>query len=177
MKFLLDLFPVIVFFVAFKLANIYVATGLTIAATFVQMAISWFKTRKIEPMQWISLILVSVFGGATIFFHDESFIKWKPTILYLLFAAVLLLSPLLAKKNLIEAMMSAQIKLPTPVWAKLNQAWGLFFIVMAAANYFVASNYPTDTWVNFKLFGATGMMLVFMIAQGFYLTRHMEEES
>ncbi|WP_424192195.1 septation protein A [Ampullimonas aquatilis] len=177
MKFLLDLFPVIVFFVAFKLANIYVATGLTIAATFIQMAISWLKNRKIEPMQWISLILVSVFGGATIFFHDESFIKWKPTILYLLFAGVLLLSPVVAKKNLIEAMMSAQIKLPMPVWAKLNQAWGLFFIVMAAANYFVASNYPTDIWVNFKLFGATGMMLVFMVAQGFYLTRHMEEES
>lgn len=176
MKFLFDLFPIILFFVAFKLADIYVATGVAIAATFAQIGWVWFKHRKVDTMLWVSLALIVVFGGMTLVLHDETFIKWKPTILYWLFAVVLLVSATLFGKNLIRAMLAAQIEAPDTVWTRLNLAWAAFFAAMGGANLFVAMSFPTDIWVNFKLFGTMGLMLVFVVAQGVWLSRYMKEE-
>src|SRR5688572_24676417 len=164
MKFLFDLFPVILFFVAFKVADIYVATGVAIAATFAQ--VGWLKLRrkKVEPMLWASLAIIGVFGGATLLLQDETFIKWKPTVLYWLFAAVLAGAAVL-RRNLIRSVLSQEMRLPDPVWARLNASWIGFFVFMGGANLYVAYNYPTDFWVNFKLFGGMGLMIAFVVAQ------------
>jgi len=176
MKFLFDLFPVILFFIAFKAADIYVATVVAIVATFAQIGWLKFRRRKVDTMLWVSLAIIVVFGGATLLLHDETFIKWKPTILYWLFALALTLSPLLTGKNLIRAMMGAQMELPEPVWAKLNWAWAAFFAAMGCANIYIAFNYTTDTWVTFKLFGGMGLMLVFVIGQAVYLSRYIQDK-
>ena len=176
MKFLFDLFPVILFFVAFKMADIYVATAVAIGATFLQIGLLAVLRRKIDTMLWVSLGIIVVFGGATLVLRDETFIKWKPTVLYWLFAAALALSDLLLRRNLIRSMLSAQIQLPDTVWRRLNWSWTAFFALMGVANLLVAFNFTTDQWVNFKLFGATGLMLAFVVGQALYLSRHMEED-
>ena len=176
MKFLFDIFPVLLFFLAFKFWGIYTATGVAIAATIVQVAWSWMRHRRVDNMLWVSLAIIVVFGGATLWLRDESFIKWKPTVLYWLFAAILLGSALLFRKNLIRAMMEKQLTLPDVVWHRLNLSWALFFAAMGAANLYVAFHYPTELWVNFKLFGGIGLMIVFVIAQGLLLSRYIEPE-
>jgi intracellular septation protein len=175
MKFLFDLFPVILFFIAFKLADIYVATGVAIGATVLQIGLLAVLRKKIDAMLWVSLGIIVVFGGATLILHDETFIKWKPTVLYWIFAGALAGAQLLLRKNLIRAMLGAQIRLPDPVWTRLNWSWVAFFIFMGAANLVIAFNFTTDQWVTFKLFGGTGLMLVFVIAQALFLARHVEE--
>ncbi|EHP40408.1 intracellular septation protein A [Cupriavidus basilensis OR16] len=177
MKFLFDLFPVILFFVAFKFAGIYAATGVAIAATVAQIGWVWLRHRKVEPMQWVSLAIISVFGGATLLLHNETFIKWKPTVLYWLFAATLTLSALIWRKNLIRAMLGKQVTMPEAAWGKLNAAWAAFFAVMGVVNLYVAYQFSTDAWVNFKLFGSMGLMLVFILAQSVWLSRHMQENT
>lgn len=174
MKFLFDLFPIILFFVAYKLADIYIATGVAIVATFGQIAWVWFRHRKIENMLWVNLGLIVVFGGATILLHDETFIKWKPSILYWLFAVTLLAGELLFGKNLIKAMMSKQMSLPDLVWSKLMYSWAGFFAAMGFLNLYVAYNFSTDAWVNFKLFGGMGLMLVFVILQAMMLAKYVD---
>jgi intracellular septation protein len=176
MKFLFDLLPVILFFAAFKLADIYVATGVAIAASFAQ--VGWLKLRgkKVEPMLWASLGIIAVFGGATLLLQDETFIKWKPTVLYWMFCLVLAGAALVFRRNLIRAMLSEQVQLPEPVWARLNWSWIGFFAFMGAANLYVAYNYSTDLWVNFKLFGGMGLMLLFVVAQALFLARHIDEK-
>jgi intracellular septation protein len=176
MKFLFDLFPVILFFVVFKFSDIYVATAAAIGATFLQIGVLALLKKKIEPMLWISLVIIVLFGGATLVLRDETFIKWKPTVLYWLFAAVLAGSELLWRKNLIRAMLGQQVQLPPQVWARLNWSWVGFFACMGVANLLVAFNFTTDQWVSFKLFGATGLLVLFVIAQALYLARHVEEE-
>jgi len=176
MKFLFDLFPVILFFAAFKVAGIYAATGVAIAATFAQIAWVWWRHRKVDTMLWVSLGLIVVFGGATLLLHNETFIKWKPTVLYWLFATVLFVSAKLFGKNLIRRMLEEQVVLPEPLWSRLNLAWAAFFTVMGIANLLVAFNFPTDVWVNFKLFGSMGLMLAFIFAQGLWLSRYVSEE-
>src|SRR5882672_5809538 len=143
MKFLFDLFPVILFFVAFKLANIYVATAVAIAATFAQIGWLALRKRRIEPLLWASLAIVVVFGGATLLLQDETFIKWKPTVLYWLFAVVLAGGQLLAGRNLVRSMLSEQVQLPEPIWRRLNLSWAGFFAFMGALNLYVAYSYPT----------------------------------
>ncbi len=200
-KLLFDLFPIILFFVAYQLAQsnpqaasdtltwlgvqltstqkpgVFIATLVAIAATFGQ--IGWLKLRghSIDAMLWVSLVLIVIFGSATLIFHSETFIKWKPTVLYGVFALSLALAPRLSGRNLIRLMMQSQLELPDPVWARLNQMWALFFTAMGLANAWIANTYDTDTWVNFKLFGTLGLMLVFVLAQGVYLSRHMKEPS
>ena len=175
MKFLFDLFPVLLFFAAYKLVDIYVATAVAIVATFGQIAWVWFRHRKVEPMLWVSLGIIVVFGGATLILRDETFIKWKPTVLYWLFAVTLLVAASLFRKNLIRALMEKQISLPDPVWTKVNLSWAAFFAVMGVLNIYVAYSFSTDTWVDFKLFGGTDLMLAFVLGQAFLLAKYVEE--
>ncbi len=176
MKFLYDIFPVVLFFVAFKFYDIYVATAVAIAATFAQIGWLWLRRRKIENMLWVSLAVIVIFGSATLALQNETFIKWKPTVLYWLFAVALAIAALGFKKNLIRAMMGAQVTLPEAVWGKLLASWIAFFAVMGALNLFVAFNYSTDDWVNFKLFGGIGLMLVFVVLQAVMLARYIDEK-
>lgn len=177
MKAFADLFPVLLFFVAYKFAGIYAATAIAIAATIGQIAWGWFKHRKIETMQWISLVIVGVFGGATLVLQNPTFIMWKPTVLYWFFAASLLGSQFLMGKNLIRSLLEAQIQLPDAIWPRLSLAWAGFFSVMGGINLFVAYHFSEETWVNFKLFGVMGLMFVFVLAQGALLSRYIQEES
>jgi len=176
MKFLFDLFPIILFFAAFKAFDIYVATGVVIAATAAQIGWVWHRHGKVDTMLWVSLGLVVVFGGATLILHDETFIKWKPTILYWLFAVTLFCSARYFGKNLIFAMLEKQMALPETLWTRLNYAWMSFFAVMGVLNLYVAFNFSTDTWVSFKLFGGMGLMIVFIVIQGMVLAKYIPEE-
>ena len=176
MKFLFDLFPVILFFVAFKAFDIYVATGVAIVATFAQIGWLLARGRSIDAMLWVSLVLIVLFGGATLLLRDETFIKWKPTVLYWLFGAVLAGASLIFRQNLIRKLMEEQLSLPERVWGLLNASWVGFFAFMGAANLFVAYTFSTDAWVNFKLFGGMGLMLAFIVAQGLLLGKYVEEK-
>ena len=173
-KLLFDLFPIILFFAAFKVFGIYVATAVAIAGTIAQIGWLRFNARKIEMMQWISLVVIVVFGGLTLFLHDETFIKWKPTILYWAFGAAVLGARLFGR-NLIRTLMGKQMALPDAIWERLAFAWIAFFGAMGALNLWVANGFSTDQWVNFKLFGTLGLTLVFILAQGVYLSRHLKE--
>ena len=175
MKVLFDLFPVILFFIAFKFSNIFIATGVAMAATFVQIGWVWFRHRKVDTMLWISLGVITVFGGATLIFQNETFIKWKPTVLYWLFAATLLGGRILFKRNLIKSMLEEKMTMPDLAWNRMNLSWVGFFTVMGFANLFVAYSFPTEIWVNFKLFGGMGFTFVFVLLQGFMLSKYIEE--
>lgn len=204
MKFLFDLFPVILFFGIFKWgegnpdaaqslvsqylsafvsggavtaaqAPILLATAVAIVATIAQIGYLLARRKKVEPMLWMSLAIISFFGGATIYFNNETFIKWKPTVLYWCFGAVLLFSQVLLKKNLIRAMMEKQIALPDGVWQRVGLSWICFFLAMGLLNLYVAFNFSTATWVNFKLFGGMGLMFAFIIIQSLMLSKYAKE--
>ena len=176
MKFLFDIFPVVLFFIAFKLYGIYVATAVAIAASFVQIAWVWTRHRKVENMLWASLGVIVVFGGATLLLQNETFIKWKPTVLYWLLSAALTVSAVAFKKNLVRTMMEEQVTLPDLVWNKLLASWIAFFLAMGALNLYVAYNFSTDAWVNFKLFGGIGLMVVFVVLQALMLARYVGDK-
>lgn len=206
MKFLFDLFPVLLFFGVFSWAGknpekaqavadnylsafvgnagaagdavpILLATAVAIIATVAQILYLKCMKRKVEPMLWMSLVIIVVFGGATIYFASEEFIKWKPTVLYWLFGVVLLVSNMAMGKNLVRLMMEKQIRLPDFVWGRLNYAWAAFFLVMGVVNLYVAfwGGFATSTWVSFKLFGGMGLMFVFVVGQSIYLARYMRD--
>jgi len=176
MKLLFDLFPVILFFIAFKAFDIYVATTVAIVATVAQIAWTKWRHGKVDVMLWVSFAIIGVFGGATLLLHDETFIKWKPTVLYWLFSAILLFSNLLFNKNLMRALLQEKIALPLHVWHRLNLSWSLFFAVLGLINLYVAFTYSTDAWVNFKLFGFTGLMVVFILVQSMWLAKYVDEK-
>jgi intracellular septation protein len=176
MKFLFDLLPVVLFFVAFKLTDIYVATAVAILTTFVQVGILKLRGKRVDAMLWASLAIIAVFGGATLLLQDEMFIKWKPTVLYWLLGGVLATGALAFRRNLVRTMLSQQVQLPEPVWTRLNWSWVGFFAFMGGLNLYVAYNYSTDLWVNFKLFGGMGLMLLFVVAQALVLAKYVEEE-
>ena len=173
MKLLLDFFPILLFFAAFKFAGIYAATAIAIVATILQIGYLRYKTGKVEPMQWISLGVIVLFGGATLISHNDTFIKWKPTVLYWLMGSALFIGQLVFKKNLLKSLMGAQMDLPEDAWRLTQWSWVGFFAVMGCLNLWVAFNFDTDTWVNFKLFGGMGLMFVFVIAQALVLSRYM----
>lgn len=203
MKFLFDLFPVILFFAMFKWgegnpdaaqalaqqflsglassssttaqAPIMLATAVAILATFGQIGYLMLRRRKVDNMLWVSLAIITLFGGATIYFNNETFIKWKPTVLYWCFGAALLISQMLFSKNLIRLMMQKQISLPDLVWQRLSLSWAGFFAVMGLVNLYIAFNFPTAFWVNFKLFGFTGLMFAFVIAQSLFLSKYVKD--
>jgi len=206
MKLLVDFFPIILFFISYHQANFLVentfigslldpakaevitativATGVAIVASFVQVGYHWLQTRKFEKMHIFSLTLITVLGGLTIMFGNPDFVKWKPSVLNWLFAAVFFISFFIGEKTLVERAMGNQIELPEAIWNRLNIAWVVFFIISGAANLYVAFYYALemdektrmDTWVDFKLFGLMGLTLVFIILQAIYLTRHISEE-
>ncbi len=205
MKFLFDLFPVILFFIVFKWgeghaaaaqsfvqqylsglisgnsvialdqAPIILATAVAIVATLCQIGYLLIRRRKVDGMLWMSLGIITIFGGATIYFHSDMFIKWKPTVLYWCFTAGLLIAQLVMKKNIIRNMLGQQMVLPEPVWLRLNMAWAAFFAFMGVLNLLVAFNFPTSTWVNFKLFGGTGLMLLFVVGQTAFLSKYLKD--
>ncbi|KMN32274.1 septation protein A [Chromobacterium sp. LK1] len=176
MKFFTDLFPVILFFATYWLSrDMFIATGVAIAATTLLVGWTWLRHRKVDTMQWVSLGLIVVLGGATLLLHDKHFIMWKPTVLYWVMGAGLLISDFLGKNGL-KLMMGQQLQLPAPVWRKLTWAWTGFFAFMGALNLFVAYRFSEDVWVNFKLFGGLGLMLAFVIAQSLFLAKYIEEK-
>jgi intracellular septation protein len=175
MKLLVDFFPIVLFFVAFKVSGIYAATIVAIVATVCQVAYVWLRTRRVEPMHLITLAVIVLFGGATLYFKDELFIKWKPTVVNWLFGLAFLLSQIFGQRTAIERLLGGKVELPCGVWRRLNLMWASFFIIVGCLNLFVAYRFDTDTWVNFKLFGLIGLTLFFVILQSLYLHRYVAE--
>lgn len=156
-------------------ASILLAVAVAIVAFTLQIAYLLARRRKVSLVQWLSFAILVLFGGASIYFHSDTFIKWKVTVLYWLFAVALIVGVLAFKKNLIRALMEpGGIELPDPVWARMNQAWIAFFVVLGALNLFIAFNFPLTTWVTFKAFGLTALTLVFALAQGLLISRHLD---
>lgn len=173
MKLLFDFFPLVLFFMGYKFFGLYAATGIAMAASLIQVVFYRVKHQHYEKMHLFSLVIIFILGGATLFFHNPWFIKWKPTGIYWVTALVFLGSTVLTNKPLIQKMMEKNIDLPPKIWNRLNIAWAIFFLLMGGANLYVAYTFDTDTWVNFKLFGGAGLTLTFVFLQAFYLTRHM----
>lgn len=205
MKLLFDFLPIVLFFVVFKIAEgrpdeaaafatehfgalvaggtvtasvapVLLATLVVIVATFGQIGWLLARRKKIDTMLWVSLGLVTLLGGATVWFQNETFIKWKPSVLYWAMGLAFWLSQAMFGKNLLKVLMGGQLELPAPVWRTLNLMWISFFAFMGLLNLYVAYSFSTDAWVNFKLFGSLGLMLLFTLAQGLYLSRHMKAE-
>ena len=176
MKQFFDFIPLLVFFAVYKFYDIYTATAALMVVTVLQIAITWFTLRKLEKMHLITLGMVLVFGGFTLFFHDDAFIKWKVTVINLLFSAALQVSQFVLKKPLIKQMLGKEMQLPDAIWSRVNLAWAGFFAVAAATNTYIAFHLPQEVWVNFKVFGLLGMTLLFTVATVFYLYRHLPAE-
>ncbi len=206
MKFLFDLLPLILFFGAFKLADanadaaarfatehfgfavsggtvgateapVLLATIVVIVATLLQIAMLLVRGKKVDTMLWATFGIVAVLGGATVWFHNPTFIKWKPSVLYWLMSVVFWASAALFGKNLLQTLVGDQLQLPRRAWQRLNLAWVIFFALMGFANLYVAYHYSTSTWATFKVFGLSGLMLLFMVVQGFYMARHAEDDA
>lgn len=206
MKILFDFLPILLFFGTFKFAEgqrswaaefatrhlgfavsggqvgpneapVLLATVVVIVATLAQVLFLKLRGRKVQAMLWVSLALVVVLGGATIWFHSETFIKWKPSVLYWAMGLSFWLGPLLFGKNVLKLLLGEQLQLPPRVWHRLNFAWVVFFGAMGLVNLWVAYSFSTETWVNFKLFGGIGLTVLFTLAQGLYLSRHMQHDT
>lgn len=175
MKVFFDLLPVILFFIGFKYYGIFTATAIAIGATLAMIIYSKVRHGTVEKMLWINGIVITVLGGVTLLLHDQTYIMWKPTVLYWLLAGVLLISNLFFKKNFIRQMMGKVLNPPQKIWGKLNLIWVIFLILLGFLNLFVAFNYSLDAWVNFKLFGVTGLLFLFMIAQTIVLRKYLIE--
>jgi intracellular septation protein len=176
MKFLFDLLPVILFFVGFKFYGIFTATAIAIGATLAMIIYAKIRHGKIEKMLLVNGAIISVLGGITLLLHDQTYIMWKPTVLYWLMAAMLLVSKLFFNKNFIQQLMGKMLNPPVATWTKLNFIWAIFLIALGFLNLYVAFNYSLNTWVNFKLFGVTSMMFLFVVAQVVALRKYVIEQ-
>jgi intracellular septation protein len=173
MQLLADYFPLLLFFIAFKWQGIYFATAVAMIASVAQIA--WFKWKgKLSAIHWMSFAIIAVFGGATLWLKDDVFIRWKPSVLYGLFGTILMVGKLAFGRDLIGALLK-DITLPPAVWSRVTWSWTAFLFAMAVLNWYVAFHYPLETWVNFKVWGGIGLFLVFALAQGLMLARHIEE--
>ncbi len=177
MQLLFDFFPLIIFFIAYKFAGIFVATGVLIAAVLVQVSVQWIRHRKVSSMMLISAVLVLIFGGLTLWIHDEAFIKWKVTVVNWLLAAGFFASQFIGERPIVQRMMDANITLERPLWLRLNSMWVVFFFILGAINLFVMFNFSTDAWAKFKVFGVIGLTLVFALLQGMWLASKMPEDA
>ena len=176
MKILLDFLPILLFFGAYKMWGIYVATAVLMAATTVQMGIVYAMDKKLSTMHKVTLALILIFGTLTLVLQDDRFIKWKPTVLYAAMALALAVALWGFGKNVLKLMLGAQLNLPDAVWTRLNIAWVVYCLFMAAINGYVAAFYSTDAWANFKLWGYV-FPLAFIIGQGIYVSRHLREDT
>ena len=181
MKFLFDFFPLVAFLVAFyypedREQGIYLGIQAMIIASAIQIIVYWLMTRKFEKMHVITLILTVILGGATFYFQDMRFFKWKPTAVNWIFALVFIGSHFIGKKPIIRRMMDHAISVPNEIWSKLNLAWAGFFIFAGAINLYIAYNFSTEFWVNFKVYGLLGLTFIFAIAQAVYMSRYIKEE-
>ncbi len=206
MKFLFDFLPIVLFFGAFKYADnhkdwaatfasehlgfmvsggvvgvqeapVLLATVVVVLATLAQVAITLARGKKVDTILWVTLAIVVVLGGMTVWFHSETFIKWKPTVLNWAMAVGLLVSQLVFRKNPLRALMGAQLALPEAAWQRLTVAWVIFLTAMGFLNLYVAFNFSTETWVDFKLFGLTGLMFVFFVGLGIYISRQIDDDA
>jgi intracellular septation protein len=175
MKFLFDFFPIALFFIAYKMGDIYLATITAIIASAVHVLWSRYKTGRFEKLPLITLGMIVILGGATLFFKNELFIKWKPTVLYWVLALALLISQFIGKKPLMQRLLEQNVELPIRIWHQLNLSWAFFFAAMGIANLYVVYHFDTNTWVNFKLFGTLGLTLVFIVLQGFYMAKYFKK--
>ena len=184
MKFLYDLFPLLLFFAAYKFYDIYVATGVAIAASAIQVALSWLRHRRFETVPLVTFGVITVFGGLTIALQDDSFVKWKPTLVYWILAGLVLGSQFIGQRTLTDRLLAGQISLPPGVWRRLNFSWGLFFTFLGALNLYIAFFYGPeldeavrrDIWVNFKVFGLMALTLLFVIVQAVVMARHAHDQ-
>ena len=172
MKLLFDFFPILIFFVTYKFFDIFIATGVAMGLSLIQLLSYWLKHRHFDPMHLLSSILITVFGGITLISHNAIFIKWKPTLLYWCLALAFLGSQYLGHRPIAQRMLAGTVELPKRIWERLNLSWVAFFSLMGALNIYVAHHYSTNTWVNFKLLGIVGFTIVFVILQTLYLARH-----
>ena len=175
MKILIDFFPILLFFGAYKFYDIYFATAVLMAATVLQTGIMYAIDRRLQAMQKITLALILIFGTLTLLLHDDRFIKWKPTVLYSAMAIGLAVTLWGMKKNFLKLLLGSQLELPERIWAHLNVAWIVYCAFMAALNGYVAAVYSTETWVNFKLWGYA-FPLAFIVGQGLYIAPHLKTD-
>ena len=176
MQLFIEYFPLLVFFIINSIAGIYWATGSLIVAAFIQLFYYKFKKEKIPTKQWIIFGLIVVFGGLTIYLQNDAFLKWKVTIINAFFAGALLVCNTFFKKNIIKEFLSESLSLPENIWSRLNFFWAMFFLFCSGLNYYIAFNYPLDTWVNFKVFGLTGLMFLFSITSILFLYKYLSVE-
>jgi intracellular septation protein len=206
MRFLLDFLPIILFFGTFKLADahaeaaarfatdhlgfavsggvvapteaaVLLATVVVIVATLLQVVLTLAMRRKVDTMLWVTFALVAVLGGATVWFHNPTFIKWKPSVLYWTMGIAFWASQTLFGKNILKSLVGEHLVLPAAIWQRLNLAWIVFFALLGVLNLYVAYNFSTSTWASFKVFGLTGLAIVFMLAQGAWVARHVEDDA
>ena len=170
-KFLFDLFPIILFFIAFKVYDIFIATAVAIVATLVQIIYVYLKNKKVEKVLLFNGVMITLLGGLTIFLQDKMFIMWKPSVLYWCFALILLFSNVFLKKNLVQMALGKQVELKNNFWNVINWYTSVFFVSLGFINLYVAYNFSEDTWVNFKLFGITGLLFIYMIFLGLYISK------
>jgi len=176
MKFLFDYFPIICFFIAYKIWGIYVATAVAIGTSILQVGAYWLRHRRFEKLHLITMAFIVLLGGATLIFHKAIFIQWKPTIVYWIFSLVLLFTQFLSKQTLMHRMFKDKIELPLKIWARLNMSWAIFFLLLGALNLYVVYHYSLNSWVNFKLFGTLGLMLGFILVQAVIMSRYMQHD-
>jgi intracellular septation protein len=176
MQIFFDFFPIILFFVSYKLFGIYAATIVAVIASILQTSIYRFKHHHFEFVHIVTLITLALLGGATIFLHDIIFIKWKPTVLYWILALLFLATHFVGEKKLIQHMMESKLALPETIWNKLNLCWMVFFAAMGFVNLYVVYHFTTDAWVNFKLFGTLGLTIVFVFAQSLYMAKYVKDQ-
>jgi len=176
MKLLFDFLPILLFFVAYKLTDIYVATGVLIGVTLAQVGWIWLRQRRVEKLPLFTAGLVLILGSLTLILHDPVFVKWKPTVVNWLFALAFIGSRFIGRQTLLERMLGSQMELPARIWINLTLMWAIFFFVMGVVNLYVAFTFDENTWVNFKLFGMLGLTLVFVLAQAAYMSRHLKTD-
>ena len=172
MQFLIDFIPIVVFFIAYKWQGIYTATLMAIVLSFLQVCWKRFRLKRFEPVSLCTFLALAVLGGATLFFQNSLFIKWKPTVIYWIMSVAFLITPFVHHETLVQKMFRQAVQLYPKQWAVLNHSWVIFFVLMGITNLYVAYHYSTDVWVNFKLFGTFGITLLFLIGQGLFMAKY-----
>lgn len=176
MKLIFEISILVIFFVVFKVLGIYAAIGTAMAMYAGQILYQVLTRKPVETLQWVTLGMVLVLGGASLFFHNDVFFKWKPSVVYMLFSAAILIAPRFTKMPTLQKLMGHQLVLPLTIWRQLDKAWALFFALTAILNLVIAYSFTTDTWVYFKLFGSLILIFVFILAQALWLAPHLKKQ-